>query len=156
MSDHIEPDFADAIYEFACKLPQTIRPDILAFVVVYATGKFNEGDDVLLRLKTFLSPRMSGLSRFGATLCTIAALDYVLQRAASTTRQCRPMLHALAEQIPELDAVVLGHPFRERHFSQALDDWKKIRRDLITPQTLEDFEDRCLRPPILRSGTSTK
>ena len=127
---------------------------ILAFVVVYATGKFNEGDDVLLRLKTFLSPRMSGLSRFGATLCTIAALDYVLQRAASTTRQCRPMLHALAEQIPELDAVVLGHPLRERHFSQALDDWKKIRRDLITPQTLEDFEDRCLRPPILRSGTT--
>jgi hypothetical protein len=57
MSDYIEPDFADAIYEFACKLPQTIRPDILAFVVVYATGKFNEGDDVLLRLKNFSVPQ---------------------------------------------------------------------------------------------------
>src|ERR1700737_339959 len=98
VSDHIEPDFADAIYEFACKLPQTIRPDILAFVVVYATGKFNEGDDVLPRHKTFPSPRMSCLSRFVATLCTIAALDYVLQRAASTTKQCHPMLRALAEQ----------------------------------------------------------
>jgi hypothetical protein len=154
MSDHIDLDFAGKIYEFACNLPQTIRPDILAFVVVYATGKFNEGDDALLRLKSFLPPRMSGLSRFGATLCTIAAFDYVLQRAASTARQCRPMLHAIAEQIPELDAVVLGHPLRERHFSQALDDWKKIRRDLITPQTLEDFEDRCLRPPTLRLGTT--
>ena len=150
MSDHIEPDFADKIYEFACNLPQTIRPDILAFVVVYATGKFNEGGDALLRLKTFLSPRMSGLSRFGATLCTIAALDYVLQRAVSTARQCRPMLYALAEQIPELDAVVLGHPLRERHFLQALDDWEKMRRDIITYHTLEDFEDRCLRAPTLR------
>jgi len=154
MSDHIEPDFADTIYEFACKLPQTIRPDILVFVVVYATGKFNEGDDMLLRLKTFLSPRMSGPSRFGATLCAIAALDYVLQRAASTARDCHPMLHTLAEQFPELGAVVLGHPLRARHFSQALDDWKEIRRDLITPQTLEDFEDKCLRPPTLRSGTT--
>src|SRR5580704_4017989 len=89
MSDYIEPDFADAIYEFACKLPQTIRPDILAFVVVYATGKLNEGDDVLLRLKTFLSPRMSGLSRFGATLCTIAALDY--DRRASFSRSGLPV-----------------------------------------------------------------
>jgi hypothetical protein len=35
MSDHIEPDFADAIYEFASRLPQTIRSDILIFVVVF-------------------------------------------------------------------------------------------------------------------------
>ena len=68
MSDYIEPDFADAIYEFACKLPQTIRPDILAFVVVYATGKFNEGDDVLLRLKTFLSPKSRPIKIWGNAL----------------------------------------------------------------------------------------
>ena len=35
MSDHIGPDFADAIYEFASRLPQTIRSDILIFVVVF-------------------------------------------------------------------------------------------------------------------------
>jgi hypothetical protein len=154
MSDFVEHDFAAVTYEFASRLPQTIRSDILIFVVIYATGEFYKGDDLLLRLKNFLLSHPFGLSRFGATLRAISAFDFVIQRAANRAKQAQPMLQSLPEQFPSLSSVALQHPLRKSHFLQALEDWEKIRRDLITPHTLRDFEDRCLKVQSLRQETT--
>lgn len=75
-----------------------------------------------------------------ATLRAISAFDFVIERAANRAKQAQPTLQSLAEQFPSLSAVALQQPLRKSHFLQALEDWGKIRRDLITPHTLRDFD----------------
>jgi hypothetical protein len=145
------PDIPDILFHFLSRLPQTIRADVLSFVVLYAMDDPGDVDAHSLDRLGGCLAEPPGPKLFSAVLRIVATVDHVLTRIPGGA-QDEVMLRQYADRAtPQLAAliekIVLGLPIRRRHCKTALSDWVRLRATAITAQTLRDFEDRCLAPP---------
>ena len=144
-------DLEYAIFGFVSGLPQTIRNDILLFVVMYsgcapaAQIERDPDQDFVELMRQFLLRQPSDIDTIGAVLRTIAALDFVIPRAVETSRRTEAIAAKLADKFPEkIERIRMGLPLRQRHYDQVMADWRDLRANSITARTLLDFEDSRL------------
>jgi hypothetical protein len=154
-----DPD--ETVANFLVKLPMTIRSDILVFVLAYCfefrPSSAEELTEVLHRELT----SFSGMRRFGAVLRVIAATEHILERAVVTAldNKADPTasvgLATISERLARhVETMTLGGELKLRHLEGALRVWSSLRAGALSPGPLRGFEDRCLNPQIVRSGTS--
>jgi hypothetical protein len=148
------PDLAEEIIRFIESMPTTIRADILVFVLMYAADEASmESETFLPKIRETLT-KAGGMKRMGATLRTIAALDYLLPRAAKNIRRAKFLIENSPQLKQELvDRFSAGQPLRQRHYDVALANWKRLRTTLITHQSLSEYEDILLTPRHLKRDT---
>ena len=143
-----DADLAQVVYDFAIGLPKTIKSEILTFVIAYGPGYgLDSGFDE--KLKTLLIAPPLGLQKFGATLCIIGALDYVLHTRLEISRHAKAKLQFLKEKLPESSAAEIALarlPVSQRHLEKAVASWRTLREGVLAVHNLQDYEDRCLNP----------
>jgi hypothetical protein len=147
-------DQIDHIIDFLCGLPNTIRNDVIIFVLIYA---FDYEPQALGDLSSILKERINsyyGMRRFGALLRVIAATDHVLLRFVATENLNRSRLPIVAQMLADnpklsqyLETRKLALPLELRHAEAALQSWKLLRDNELSPQNLMVIEDKCLKGP---------
>jgi hypothetical protein len=160
-----EPDLAEIIVHFLSKLPDTIRSDILVFVLFYAfdfdpiKGMPGVESPRILDTKMVAELRRrlldsKGLERIGAVIRSASSTDHVLARFVATEHANESRLPRLVQNertAPNiklfLQKMMLGREFRLRHAEAALQSWRALRDNELSPSSLIGFEDRCLRLP---------
>jgi hypothetical protein len=76
----------EAIIAFLEHLPDTIRSDIAAFVLIYAFDEFPTDGELISSIKSKMEAP-SVTRQMGRVLRVISALDYVLERAIANSRE---------------------------------------------------------------------
>lgn len=152
-----QPGPQERILLFLLKLPTTIRADVLALVLLYATGEPSQAEAESIDRLAKLLGEPPGPRLVSATLRTLAAIDYVMtksppdgQDAAFLSRLAAfapPAVAALAEHL------LLGLPLRQRHHRHAQSEWIGLRAGDMTMENLRAFEARCLAPCFDRALT---
>ena len=126
-------------------------------MLIYAFGFEASGANELIpkAKENLLQPQ--GLRRFAAALKAIAAIDHVLPRTLAISllneRRLPEMLGSelLTETVRKvIETQILARKLNERHIEAALQSWKKLRENELSPRALMDFEDKCLRPQYLK------
>ena len=149
-------DAADITTDFLTQLPDTIRMDVLIFVLLYSfTHKYKPGDDLNDVAANKIS-RATGLGRLIATVRSVGVIDFVLRRLVATTHRGKtqlPLAAKRAEDFPAefstgLQKMALANDLRLRHAEAALRRWEALRADELSPGRLCQFEDGILNPNI--------
>ena len=149
MADTEDSDPRKVIASFLSGLPTTIRTEALLFVILYAVGidppdDKNQFEDIVLNyLMT------DGIEAIGAVICVAAVIDFSLERFVSNLDGAEAAFKKMIDQFPQnraLEQAHLSFPLRQRHWEQALADWRNLRATKLTPQKLRDFEDSQLNP----------
>lgn len=150
-----EPDLAEIIFCFLSKLPETIRREVIVFVLIYAfdfvlTSKDSDLTEELRR--KLLEP--DGLGRIGSVIRCASSTDHVLASFVATGHANEWRLPRLVQDerlSPNLrlglQKTLLGRELRLRHTEAALQSWKALRDNELSPSSLMRFEDRCLMLP---------
>jgi hypothetical protein len=153
MSDTEETDPRKIIAAFLSGLPVTIRTEALLFVILYAAGidppnDKNQFEGTVLNYLT-----TSGIEAISAVICAAAVIDFSLERFVSKAGFADAAFKKMRDQFPQNPALQQAHlslPLRQRHWEQALAEWKTLRTTKLTPQKLRDFEDSQLNPLLQR------
>ena len=119
-------DPADVISEFLCGLPDTIRNEVLLFVLLYAIDLSpDKTTDFREEIKKHLSEK-KGLKRLGSVIRLIGATDFVLERAAVVSQINDRRLSQLARSLEDnrkisevLQRMTLGQPHSPPYRSRA-------------------------------------
>lgn len=145
-------DPADVISEFLCGLPDTIRNEVLLFVLLYAIDLSpDKTTDFREEIKKHLSEK-KGLKRLGSVIRLIGATDFVLERAAVVSQINDRRLSQLARSLEDnrkisevLQRMTLGQRLTRRHTEAAHRRWRELRASALSAQSLMDFENIVLR-----------
>ena len=137
---------------FSESLPDTIRPEILFSMMMYANDEAStEADAFLPKIKYHLT-KTGGQKRVSATLRAIGALDFILQRAVDKLTELPGFAAMLSETRPDLaDRQLARQPLTLKHAQAALSSWKNLRSTLLTHANLSRYEDILLTSRHLRS-----
>jgi hypothetical protein len=140
------------IFHFLDGLPETIKLDVLAFVVILSTRAFpsDTSNQGMADAVTALLFDTRDIFATGAVVCVAAALDYTLEHAVAEAPETIGFIKAAAQQIPSLEGSVLRHPMRSRHYERALSDWRALRTTRLTAVQLRDFERSLLARMSIR------
>jgi hypothetical protein len=142
---------AEAAVDFLCGLPDTIRNDILVFVLLFAAD-LQPGKEIDFRdeIKTRLG-ETAGLRHFALVLRLVGATDYVLQRQLTVTRINVARLPQIAQTFlgderlsKHFEQMKLGEPLKRRHVEAAYHSWQALRASSLSNQNLMDFEHSLL------------
>jgi hypothetical protein len=149
MADIEDSDPRKVIASFLSGLPQTIKPDVLGFVILYAIGVdvFPDKKDFEAVVQNYLAA--SGIKAIRAVICSAAVIDHHLEGATSKLDVAEEATKILIGRQPgnlTLQQARLSFPLRKRHWEQALAEWKLLRATKLSPQMLRDFESIQLSP----------
>jgi hypothetical protein len=130
-------------------LPDTIRTEILFFMMAYAYDEGSmEPNTYLQKIKTELT-RTGKLKRMSATLRAIGALDFILQRSVDKLIDNQRIAEMLSEKRPDLaDRMRARQPLALRHAKAALSSWKNLRSTVLNHANLARYEDNLLSPRL--------
>ncbi len=150
--DGAEMDQAEQIAQFLSGLPDTIRDNILVFVLVYVFDYApNRGDDLkVITVDKIQGP--AGLRRVAVVLRAIGVIDHLLERNAGTLRANEMRLPIVAQKLqddPKLAQIIetqmMAREMQIRHVETALQTWTALRSNELSPGSLMAFEDSCLK-----------
>ena len=153
MTAETDEDLDEVVFTFLSGLPDTIRDDVLMFVLLYAFDSISDGkvDNISELTKHLATP--DTMRRFGATVRTVMVTDFVLRRISRTISDPKArekFADDITKDAPELlhifQKVSLRQPMRDRHFVDSLVSWNTLRASQLSHQSLMDFENRCLCP----------
>lgn len=140
-------DARQVIYNFLAELPDTIKTEELMFLLLYCGRNPSPSEHVkFLEMAGFYlkQPAMAGI---GAVLCSRTIIDFRLSDAERMmVRAERLIKEAIATNPDFPEAGLLGMPLRRKHYSAALDKWKKLRENQLSDQSIRDFEEIQLNP----------
>lgn len=148
----IEPDLAEKIVKFIENIPITVQSEILLFVLMYGCDIGTmETDDFLPKLKEHLL-LADGMRRVSAVIRVTAALDYVLWRSCRSIRKAEITMQRSSEKLSKdiIDRFLASHPMRQRHYDSVFSEWTQLRSTLLSPESIEAYEDNLLKPPFLK------
>ncbi len=148
--EDVAVDPPELILSFVENLPRALKPDVLLFVVLYATEVTDRPDqDTFIQILRELLTTGSPYTKFGATLRVIAALDYVLGRHGRK-------LDAALKRIQEADLdqsqlriksqFMAGQALRQRHSNSTIKAWRNLRANALSHNSLMVFEDKLQGP----------
>ena len=149
MADTEESDPRKLIASFLRDLPITIQTEMLLFVILYAVridppNDKNDFENVVLNyLMT------TGIDSISAVICAVAVIHHSLEGIVLKLDGAESAFRKMRDQYPHnraLQQAQLSLPMRQRHWEQALADWRNLRVTKLTPQKLRGFEDSQLTP----------
>ena len=76
----------------------------------------------------------------GVLICTIAALDYILNDAVTNAEMREEVARRAGKGMPSFQNVALGIPLASRHFEAAHKKWLSLREDALTFKKIQAFE----------------
>jgi hypothetical protein len=149
MADAEEGDPRKIIVSFLSGLPQTIKTEVLMFVILYAVGVDMPADknDFETVVQNYLTT--SGIAAIRAVICSAAVIDHVLGGIVSNLDRSEATFKTMLNRYPKnlpLQQAALSFPLRKRHWEQTLAEWKLLRSTKLAPRKLQDFEDSQLNP----------
>ena len=140
---------AHLIFKFLIELPDTIREEIISFVLFYNriisisgipdTSQFNA------QLKSFLLAD-DPMHRTGAVVCAAAVVDFMLENWAKDAAETIRVLQIAAAQNDSsgLTHAALQAPLRARRVQKVFEVWKDLRAGPLAPAALWRYGDRLL------------
>ena len=152
MSDDDRPNLAKFIHEFLTSLPDTIRSDILAVVVIYGCdGELGQPEELEEAIRKELLDRR-GMRRFGAVLRVRAAADFALMHRVTMAHrnQANPPMIPYEMQVSEavrrsIETMQLRGPLMIRHLEDAQRRWNAFCERHMNPLDLIEYQERIMR-----------
>lgn len=147
--DDMMPDLAEEIVHFLESLPDTIQPEVLFSMMMYANDEAStESETFLPRIKDHLT-KTGGFKRMSATLRAIGALDYILQKSVDKLIDLPRLAGKVSETRPGIaDRMNARQPLTLKHTQAALSSWNILRNTLLNHTNLVRYEEdlTILRP----------
>lgn len=152
MTNAVEDDPAVVVFDFLSLLPDTIRSDIILFVLIWAFDWRRIGiANPVEVLRERLNPS-SQITRFSSALRCIGVIDFVLFRFVAANFEAIDALETAQNDErsdaivrAEIEKILLGSSLQKKHFEIALGSWNALRAHKISPLRLIGFEHRSLR-----------
>jgi hypothetical protein len=135
------------VCDFISSLPVTIKPLIVPLIWIYAVRLLMKRDqDIEAEIRDLLlrSGRTFG---FGMLLCTVAAIDHILNTAVTNATEREDVLKELAPSNPYFQQAALQAPLNTRHFDAAWKQWTSLRSGPLAPEMIQDYERRLRTAP---------
>ncbi|WP_294540013.1 hypothetical protein [uncultured Rhodoblastus sp.] len=145
-------DPAEQTAQFLSGLPDTIRSNILAFVLIYVFDYPLKRDDDLraIVIEKFQTP--DGMRRIAIVLRATGVIDFVLERTIFMQRANEARLPIIAQKLENdakaaeiIETMMMSRELQLRHAETALQTWTSLRSNELSPGNLMAFEDSCLK-----------
>jgi hypothetical protein len=128
------------VFNFLTSLPVTIKGYVQPLVWFYVQRQTPQSAEILEADIGQLLLEGGRAQRFGALICIVAVIDYILSSAMSEATTRDDFLRELANEDPSFEPFALQAPLKTRHFESAWSRWSALRKDVLAPEMLHDFE----------------
>lgn len=128
------------IFDFLKNLPDTIRTEELAFILLYGTGHCSpeESDNFISLIEQYLM--RPGYRGVGAVICAMAIIDRRFGQSTEKLEKAQWTLKNLSNDMIFSQDVLSSLPLKKEHYSQAMERWKTLKEGPLAENNIRDYE----------------